>query len=128
MFECFNDGKHFKVMDWVVAFCWQVGLRVVRNGMPLHIGVLLRENCSAGNDRSISFDAKGFVEVRKEKKRLGNEDSFECLKGFFLIIPPFKLDVLLCESMQGCSDLGEVTDKASIEVGKSKERLDLMDV
>jgi hypothetical protein len=58
---------------------------------------------------------------------LGGEGGFECIKGGLLSGAPYKGHILFGEVMKRPAYLGEVFDKALVEIGKPNETLNFFE-
>ena len=79
-----NDGKQFLVIDIIVAFRFRQGFGEVGTWVPFVIIIFHGENYTSGKIRSISINAKEFLEVSNAKNRIFIELLFEVIKGMLL--------------------------------------------
>ena len=90
--------------------------------MPITVGVGLKEDGARHVLRGISGNCKGGGEVGKAKDGLGEEKTFEGVKGGLARRGPVPGKVLLGEVEEGAGDVGIVRDESPVEVGETKER------
>jgi hypothetical protein len=67
------------------------------------------------------------VQASDGQNRLGSEGGFECFKSDLLSRAPYKGHIFLGEVVKRPAYLGEVLNKASIEIGKPNETSDFLE-
>src|SRR4030095_16720212 len=118
-------------MDFVVAFCRGAFARPIRdgmeNGVTIAIRMRLRNDSEYGETRGIRVerDRQGCIEMT-ENRRSGEED-LEAVEGFLRDRGPFEgWRALGPKKRRNRHDYTRVAiDKAAVEIGKSKEHLDV---
>jgi hypothetical protein len=91
------------------------------------IGTDLGENGRNGEVRGIRLDNRIVLGLEVAKDGGRGECILEPLEGSLGCIVELELDILLEKAGQGDDDPGVALDKTPIEVGKTKEGLDIMD-
>ena len=121
-FRSTNDGKEFAVINIVGPFGRREGLREVGAGVPVAVGVSLKEDSARCVFRGVRGDSEGGGEVGEVKDGFGEEKMLEGLKGGLTRRGPVPGKVLLGEVEERAGDVGVVGDESSVEIGKAKER------
>ena len=76
-----NDSEELSVINVVVSFGGGEGLREVRTGMPVAVGVGLKEDGTRRVFGSVRGDGEGGGEVGEVKDGFREEEAFEGVKG-----------------------------------------------
>jgi hypothetical protein len=118
--------EEFSVIDVIVSFCGSKGLGKIGRGMPIAIGVRLEEDGTRSGFRSISGDGEWGREVGHVEDGFAEEQRFQGVESGLTAWGPLPREVFLGKVNKGACDIGVVRDKASIEVGKAKERADIL--
>ncbi|KZV59183.1 hypothetical protein PENSPDRAFT_595923, partial [Peniophora sp. CONT] len=117
VFESADNGQKFFVVGIVVPLWGRERVRDVCNGVPVVVEALLREDGSDGVVRGVTLYMVGFVRIGHEKYRRRRKGLFHLIKCSLLGIVPTPVDRLL-----------EVFYKTPVEVGKTDERLNFLDI
>src|SRR5262249_26970047 len=118
------DGQHFLVMYLVVAFNQRERLGIEGYRMPLSVFVRkLGEYRTSREVRAVGFDSVWLEIVWRGEYRGGSDGSLETVEGFLLEGTPLEHGRRAGSIEQRSSDLGEVLDEPSIEVGETEESL-----
>ena len=72
-FQSVDDGEEFPIKDIIISFNGVEGLREVRTGMPIPVGISLEENGSGSECGSVCGNGEGAGGIRKTKNRFGKE-------------------------------------------------------
>jgi hypothetical protein len=84
---------------------------------------LLVDDATCGESRSIDFYPSELLRCPNSQDWFGGEGSLELVKSLLLEGVPDKQNVSLRKIVEKATNLGEVLDKASIEVGKANKAL-----
>ena len=76
-FQGANNGEKFPVVNVVISFSGGEGLQEVRAGMPIAVGVGLKEDGTRHMFGGVRGDGKGDGEVGEVKDRFGEKKAFE---------------------------------------------------
>ena len=93
--------------------------------MPVTVRVSLEENGTGCIFRHVSGNGERGGEVGEMENGFREEETFKGVKRGLARGGPVPGKVLLGEIKKGSSDVGVVGDKASVEIGKAKERVDI---
>ena len=92
-----HDCEEFSVIDIIVSFGWSERLGEVGTGVPVTVGVGLKEYSSRGVLGCIGGDGKGGGEVGELEDWLGSERPFKGGEGGVTRFIPFPGMRFLCE-------------------------------
>jgi len=120
-FEGMDDCEEFSIIDVVISFCLGDRLREVGTGVPISIGVSLKEDSSRCMLGGVSGDGKRCGEVREMENWFQQEKGFESVERSLASRGPVPLEVFLGKVDEGTGDVGVVWDESTVEVGKAKE-------
>ena len=76
-FQGANNGEKFPVVNVIISFSGGEGLREVRAGMPITVGVGLKEDGTRRMFGGVHGDGKGGGEVGEVKDGFGEKKAFE---------------------------------------------------
>jgi hypothetical protein len=79
-FEGPNDCKEFPIIDVIVAFGGDEGLREIRIWVPITVGVSLEKDCLSSITRGIGGNGKWGREIGKTEDWFGQEGLLEVVK------------------------------------------------
>ena len=120
-----NNSEKFSVINIVITFGGGEGLREVRAGVPVAVGVSLKEDGTRRMFGGVCGDGEGGREVREVKDGFGEEEAFEGVKGGLARRGPVPGEVLLSKVEEGASNVGVVGDESSVEIGEPEERANI---
>jgi hypothetical protein len=87
--------------------------------VPVGVFTLLVDDATCGESRGIDFNSSKSLRCSNGQDWFGGEGSLELIKSLLLGGAPDKRNVFLGKIMKGTTNLGEVFDEASVEVGKA---------
>ena len=93
--------------------------------MPVPVGVGLKEDGTGRVFGRVGGDGKRSREFREVEDGFCKEEAFEGAKGGLAGGGPIPREVLLGEIEERASDIGIVGDESSVEIGETKERVDV---
>jgi len=127
-FETFEDGQEFLIMCIVILLGVHEGTGMETYGMDLAIRGKGRNNTCKGIVRGVGFDKDWSIgRPMREDRSLGKSllEGAECGVGLGIPVPRC---VFAGEASEGYNDVGIVEDETSVEVGKAKEGLNLLEI
>ena len=119
------DGKHFSIVDLVVAFGIVHGLRPISDGMPEVVVAFLGDNSAGCVAGCIDFEACGSRRIEDGEDGFRSECLFQGVESVLLGFSPCERSVLFGEVVQGSRKLREVFDESTVEVGEADEGTDI---
>src|SRR3954468_8871668 len=94
-----NQGKKFFVINGIIEACAIKFLTMVSNRMSI-----LHKDATNANTTSVTFNLKGFCEIRQCKKWFFGEPLFELIKSLLLCFSPNERDIFLGQFVEGASN------------------------
>jgi hypothetical protein len=91
--------------------------------MPVDVFALLIDDATCGKSGSIYFYLSESLRCSNGQDWFSSKGSLKLVEGLLLGGTPDKLNVFPGKTVERVTDLGEVFDEASIEVGKANEAL-----
>ena len=125
MFEAFDNGEHFAVVDIVIAFCGNTLPRPEGDGMEDAVGIRLGYDARYGEARRIGVKRDGKFGVEVHKNWHEGKQGLEFIEGGLRFCGPYEALALAEKAGNGYDDARVSLDKASIEIAKTKEHLDI---
>ena len=122
MVESMDDSKQFMVVDVTVLFCRGKSLGKVSTRMEVTVFILLHENLTTGQERSICHDDKGAMNIRELKYQGSLEFRKKNVESVLLFGTPRPGLVFACQSHEGSSNIGKSRNKLSVKVTEAQER------
>ena len=95
--------------------------------MSVAVQVSLEEDSTRSIFQGISGDGEGFQEVRKVEDRTREKELFQLVEGLLAVGGPIPMIVFLGQVQEGVGDSGVVGYEPTVEIGKAKERLYILD-
>ena len=126
VFECFGDRKHLTIVDLVVSLSLSHRLRAVRDRVPEVILTVLKDNSTSSEFGSVHLDASLAIGGPDCQNGFGCESRLQGVESLLLLFSPDEGYVLLGEVVERSTDLGEILDEVTVEVGKPDEALKLL--
>lgn len=123
--EGFKDGQQFLVMDIVVEFRSSESVGVEHHWANLAIWAGNGENAGDSVVGGISLDDDQSTWNPMSEDRSGSEGTFELLERG-TVVGENPRSVFLRESSQRDNNVRVVEDELAVEIGKAKERLDVL--
>ena len=93
--------------------------------MPIAVGVGLEKDGARRVFGGVRGNSKGGREVREAEDGFREEETFEGIKGGLAGGGPIPREILLGEIEERASDVGIVGDESSVEIGETKEKVDI---
>ena len=119
-----DNSQEFAIVDIVIVFGGGEHLREICTRMEVTIVILLHQYPSAGQERGISHDDEGAMNVWKMKYRCGLELRQQEVEGCLLTWTPHPGLVFSHQGSEGSSCVGEIRDELAVEVTKAQEGVD----
>ena len=82
--QCEDNGKEFPIVDVVVPFSRNKRLREIGTGMGIAIEIILEEDSSSSEERSVGHDREGACNVRDAKNRSRGKGSAKGVESLLL--------------------------------------------
>jgi len=124
LLEGSDDRQHLLVVDLIVLLDGGQGLGEEGNRVPLFFfRRYLEEDRTCRKVGTVGFDAEGFGRVGRDEDRRGSDTSLQPSECGALGLSPVPAGIVSGQVEERAGVLQEVSDKPSVEVGESEDRL-----